>query len=252
MRNRFPLIIGRITVADSARRIARSWLIWYTRCETATSPYVVLGHGMTLQSITLSVDGGSDDAADLSMWLGEDDDPRRHVRVRNIANPSAPILQETIAVASKAPLALALAPRKPLLAALCPDSGLCVWNVAKRGAPAVIAHMSGGISLPSPTVTSMAISPDGTLLAVGSINDGTLLFSIAQPADPRLLAVLPDHASNPSYAYAGVAFSPRGGLLAETVNSGATKLCARQVRDHRGGVRSCRRAGNAGPDDLLQ
>ena len=149
------------------------------------------------------------------------DDGGGHLRVWNIANPSAPILQGTIAVASKAPLALA--PRKPLLAALCPAGDLCLWNVAKRGAPAPIAHTSEGISLPSTTVTSMAISPDGTLLALSSRNDGTLLFSIAHPADPRLLAVLPDHASNPS-SLAGAAFSPRGDLLAETIDSGTTKL----------------------------
>ena len=42
---------------------------------------------MMLQSITLSVDGGSDDAADLGMWLGEDDDLRGHVRMLPAAVP---------------------------------------------------------------------------------------------------------------------------------------------------------------------
>lgn len=159
-------------------------------------------------------------AAQASGPLIAADDSAGRVRMWDIANPPASVSQETIAVAPKAPLALA--PHKPLLATLCPDGGLCLWNVSKSIAPAPIAHMSEGVSLLGTKVTSMAISPDGTLLALSS-SKGTALFSIARPAAPRLLTVLPDRASNPS-SLAGVAFSPRGDLLAETADSGTTKL----------------------------
>jgi WD40 repeat protein len=149
------------------------------------------------------------------------------LHVWNIASPSAPVLQAEITVHLPAGkyTTLALAPQQPLLAAGCSTGAVCLWNVAKRGAPAVTARISlSAGSRGTPRITSMTFSPDGRLLALGSMNDGTLLYTIASPAHPKLLAVLPDMPSKPGNWLGGVAFSPDGRLLAQTVQTGATKL----------------------------
>jgi WD40 repeat protein len=151
----------------------------------------------------------------------------RLLHVWNIASPSAPVPQAEITV--HLPVgkytALALAPQRPLLIAQCSASALCLWNVAKRGAPALVGRIPRFTGSRGPArIPSMAISPDGRLLALGSMNDGTLLYTITSPAHPRLLAVLPDMPRKPGTRLVGVAFSPDGRLLAETVQTGTTKL----------------------------
>ena len=174
--------------------------------------------GQRVVAVTAQADGPLAAASDAGGRL---------LHVWNIASPSAPVLQAAITV--RLPegkyTTLALAPRRPLLVALCSASAVCLWNVAERGAPAVTGriHLFAG---PHGTarITSMAFSPDGRLLALGSMNDGALLYTIASPTHPRLLAVLPDMPGKPGSWLGGVAFSPDGRLLAQTVQTGTTKL----------------------------
>jgi WD40 repeat protein len=151
----------------------------------------------------------------------------RLLHVWNIANPSAPVLQAEITLHLPAGkyTTLALAPQRPLLVALCSASAVCLWNVAKRGTPAVAGQIPRFTGPNGPArITSTVISPDGQLLALSTMNAGTLLYTIASPAHPRLLADLPDIPAKPGNWLGAAAFSPDGRLLAETVQTGTTKL----------------------------
>jgi WD40 repeat protein len=146
---------------------------------------------------------------------------RNSLRVWNLSDASAPVLDATIRLRAGA---VALSPRGGLLAGACSDSSVCLWNLADPRHPALTSSWR----VPSgtrPGFTSMAISPDAKLLAAASQDGYTLMWSITDPARPRLLADLPNPTSRKDGgSLAGVAFAPRGHLLAETILGGATRL----------------------------
>jgi WD40 repeat protein len=146
------------------------------------------------------------------------------LRIWNLADPAAPVLDATVHTQAAA---IALAPHAGLLAAACdPKAGLCLWDVADPHKPKIAAQLP----LPADmhgrgfSVTSMAVSPDDALLAAAAEQGFTLLWSIADPAHPRFLANLRNPTRDPSAGLPAVAFAPRGHLLAETIQGGATQL----------------------------
>lgn len=149
------------------------------------------------------------------------------LRVWNLSNPSAPVLDATIPSPAAA---IALSPRGGLLAGACPDRSVCLWNLADPRHPVLTGRWrmpSGTLRMPTGArtgITSMAISPDGRLLAAASEYGFTLVWSIANPSRPRLIADLPNPTSRDDGTLAAVAFAPRGHLLAETIAGGATRL----------------------------
>ncbi|SEE22795.1 WD40 repeat [Streptomyces sp. 2131.1] len=147
------------------------------------------------------------------------------VRVWDMADPSAPVLDATLRTAGAAAVALSL--RGSLMAAACPKQrGLCMWDLADSRKPRVIGH------LPHPAdtsrgrlkVMSLAMNADGTLLAAAASRGKALVWSIADPAHPHLVAELPTPTSRKSGGLAAVAFSPTQDLLATTVLDGKTQL----------------------------
>ncbi|MFI6658698.1 caspase family protein [Streptomyces sp. NPDC050523] len=154
--------------------------------------------------------------------LAADSDRDKSLRIWNLADPSAPVLESKIPAGGAA---VAIAPGGRLLSGYCPTGkGLCLWNLADP------RHPRAGARLPAPRrpagrrtqISAMAISPDGRTLAAAAEQGFTLLWSIADPAHPRLLAELPDPASEDLIA--GVAFAPRGHLLAQTNLRGKTQI----------------------------
>ncbi|MEU2354361.1 WD40 repeat domain-containing protein [Streptomyces misionensis] len=155
--------------------------------------------------------------------LAADSDANASVRVWNLADPAAPVLESTIPAGGSA---IAIAPGGRLLAGHCAATGkaLCLWDLTDP------RHPRAGAELPVPArlsgrkiqLSAMVVSPDGSLLAAAAEQSFTLLWSVADPAHPRVRAVLPDPASEALLA--GVAFAPRGHLLAQTSQRGATQV----------------------------
>lgn len=151
-------------------------------------------------------------------------DQKANLRIWNLADPTAPVLDATLHVRTEA---LAFAPYKDLLAGPCTTARLCLWNLANPRRPTVEAQLPLPTALQksgSGRISSMAVSPDGTVLAAASERGFTLLWSIAEPAHPRFLADLPNPTREPGDALAAVAFAPRGHVLAETILYGSTRL----------------------------
>jgi WD40 repeat protein len=151
------------------------------------------------------------------------------MRVYDLANPAAPVLDATVRTVGFQ--AIAFVPRRPgraaMLAGPCPPPGsLCLWSLANPRRPAVIAPLPLPAALRlRPAAGSMAVSPDGMLLAAASLRGRTPVWSIADPARPRLIAELPNPTTTPpDKTFAAVAFAPRGDLLAETILGGQTRL----------------------------
>ncbi|MFH8342597.1 hypothetical protein [Streptomyces sp. AM6-12] len=173
----------------------------------------VLASGSPVLRITTQPDGP----------LAADSDANASVRLWNLADPTAPVLESTIPAGGSA---IALAPGGRLLAGHCAATGkaLCLWDLTDP------RHPRAGAELPVPArlsgrkmqLSAMVVSPDGSLLAAAAEQGFTLLWSIADPAHPRVRAVLPDPASEALLA--GVAFAPRGHLLAQTNQRGATQV----------------------------
>jgi WD40 repeat protein len=146
------------------------------------------------------------------------------LRIWNLRDPAAPVLDATIPAGGAA---VAIAPDGRLLAARCGQGdGLCLWNLANPGRPAVLARLPVSASRPAGQrlqAVSMAISRDGDTLAVAAEDGATLLWSIARPDQPRSLGELPDPSPD-APILAAVAFSPRADLLAQTIEGGRTEL----------------------------
>jgi WD40 repeat protein len=122
-----------------------------------------------------------------------------------------------------APAAIALAPRRALLAGACPGrEALCLWSLSDPRRPV----LQSSLPLPANThgITSMAISGDGTLLAAAVEQGLTLVWSISNPQRPQEVAQLPDPSTDPSAGLPAVAFSPHTNLLAQTIQHGRTQL----------------------------
>ena len=143
------------------------------------------------------------------------------LRVWNLSNPSAPVLDATIR--SEAAV-IALSPDGQLLAGGCPGQGLCLWNLANPRHPVLAGTWRSRTPSPGVRITSMAISPDGKLLAGASDQGFTLVWSITDPSHPHLVADLPNPTNRSGRTLAGVAFAPREHLLAESIPGGATHL----------------------------
>jgi WD40 repeat protein len=155
------------------------------------------------------------------------------MRVYNLADPAAPVLDATVRTGGHEDLAFAppSAARGAMLVASCaaPADTLCLWSLADPRRPAAIARLPLPADL-EPNLrhrgaSSVAFSPDGALVAAATLNGRTPTWSVADPARPRLIAELPNPSTTaPDKTLAAVAFAPRGDLLAETILGGKTRL----------------------------
>ncbi|MGW3168267.1 caspase, EACC1-associated type [Streptomyces sp. NPDC001142] len=145
------------------------------------------------------------------------------VRVWNISDASAPVLEARLRTAGTA--ATALTPNGRLLGAVCPtERRLCLWDLSDPHKPKVAAVLPQPVGKRLNKIMSMATSSDGTLLAAASGQGITFVWSIADPEQPRLVAEIPAPTGRKSDGLGAVAFSPRGSLLASTVLGGKTRL----------------------------